>query len=123
MYEDYHNLLSELSGEKFIIVGRKGAGKSAFAEYTCARSQTEPNLFSQFIRASEFHMEKAIQIGQQTDDAINSESFFLWLIYTNILKLFVDNAAMQDNKDYELLRQFLQKNSGYINIKDFEINR
>lgn len=121
VYEDFHNLLPELSGEKFMIVGRKGAGKSAFAEYVCARSISEPNLFSQFIRASEFHIEKAIQLGQQTDTVIDSESFFLWLIYTNILRLFAHNAAMQDNKDYELLRQFLQKNSGYISIKDFEI--
>jgi len=36
-------------------------------------------------------------------------------------KLFAHNAAIEDNKDYELLRQFLQKNSGYISIKDFEI--
>lgn len=121
VYEDFHNLLPELSGEKFMIVGRKGAGKSAFAEYVCARSKTEPNLFSQFIRASEFHIEKAIQLGQQTDSVIDSESFFLWLIYTNILRLFAHSASMEDNKDYELLRQFLQKNSGYISIKDFEI--
>lgn len=121
VYEDFHRLLPELSGEKFIIVGRKGAGKSAFAEYVCARSKAEPNLFTQFIRASEFHIEKAIQLGQQTDTVIDSESFFLWLIYTNILRLFAHNAAIQDNKDYELLRQFLQKNSGYISIKDFEI--
>ncbi len=121
VYEDFHHLLPELSGEKFMIVGRKGAGKSAFAEYVCARSKAEPNLFTQFIRASEFHIEKAIQLGQQTDTVIDSESFFLWLIYTNILRLFAHNAAIQDNKDYELLRQFLQKNSGYISIKDFEI--
>ncbi len=121
VYEDFHNLLPELSGEKFMIVGRKGAGKSAFAEYVCARSQTEPNLFAQFIKASEFHIEKAIQLGLQAGVEIDSESFFLWLIYTNILRLFAHNEAMQDKKEYDLLRQFLQKNSGYINIKDFEI--
>ena len=28
VYEDFHDLLEGLSGEKFIIVGRKGSGKS-----------------------------------------------------------------------------------------------
>jgi hypothetical protein len=121
VYEDFHDLFPELTGEKFIIVGRKGSGKSAFAEYVCARSKTEPNLFTQFIRASEFNIEKDIQLGQASDATINSESFFLWLIYTNILRLFSHNSAIEDNKDYGLLRQFLQKNAGYINIKDFEI--
>lgn len=38
-----------------------------------------------------------------------------------MLRLFSDNSSIQDDKDYALLRQFLKKNSGYINIKDFEI--
>lgn len=121
VYEDFHNLLPELSGEKFIVVGRKGAGKSAFAEYVCLRAREEPNLFAHFVRASEFQIEKAIQFAQQVDAAVESETFFIWLIYTNILRIFVENAAIADDKNYELLRQFLRKNSGYINIKDYEI--
>ena len=34
VYEDHHDLHTELASEKFIVVGRKGSGKSAFAEYT-----------------------------------------------------------------------------------------
>lgn len=121
VYEDYHKLLPALTTEKFIVVGRKGAGKSAVAEYVGSKSKSAPNLFSQFIRASEFQIEKAIQIGGEQGTPINGESFFLWLIYTNILKMFAHNAAIQEDKSYDLLRQFLSKNSGYINIKDFEI--
>lgn len=32
VYDDYSNLVAELQYEKFIILGRKGSGKSAFAE-------------------------------------------------------------------------------------------
>jgi len=52
---------------------------------------------------------------------VDSEALFKWLIYTNILKLFAFNEAISSNKDYELLRQFLKKNSGYIDIKEYEI--
>ncbi|EHH1051820.1 hypothetical protein J7I00_004564 [Vibrio parahaemolyticus] len=31
VYEDHHDLFNELSNEKFIVIGRKGCGKSAFA--------------------------------------------------------------------------------------------
>jgi hypothetical protein len=36
IYEDFHQLLDGLSGEKFIVIGRKGSGKSAFGEYVYA---------------------------------------------------------------------------------------
>ncbi|WPO49044.1 P-loop ATPase, Sll1717 family [Pseudomonas sp. S1Bt23] len=121
VYEDYHGLSPALTTEQFIIIGRKGSGKSAFAEFVSARAKLMPNLFSQFVRASEFQIEKAIQNITAKDSQIDSESFFLWLIYTNILKLFSHNEAIKEDKSYELLRQFLKKNSGYINIKDFEI--
>ncbi|UVK90207.1 hypothetical protein LOY52_09090 [Pseudomonas sp. B21-051] len=121
VYEDYHKLMPALSTEQFIVIGRKGSGKSAFAEFVSAKSKSTPNLFSQFIRASEFQIEKAIQSVAGKESSVDSESFFLWLIYTNILKMFSNNAAIQEDKSYELLRQFLNKNSGYINIKDFEI--
>lgn len=40
VYEDFHQLLDGLSGEKFIVIGRKGAGKSAFAEYVVAPEES-----------------------------------------------------------------------------------
>lgn len=123
VYEDYHDLLPQLSAEKFIVVGRKGSGKSAFAEYVCSLSKSQPNLFCQFIRSTDFGLEKIIQHGNDTGHAIDGESFFKWLIYTNILKLFAFNEATKQSKDFELLRQFLQKNSGYININELEVKQ
>lgn len=121
VYEDYHKLVPALMTEQFIVIGRKGSGKSAFAEFVSAKAKLMPNLFSKFVRASEFQIEKAIQIVPGKENSVDTESFFLWLIYANVLKLFANNEAIKEDKSYELLRQFLKKNSGYIDIKDFEI--
>ena len=121
VYEDYHNLLPQLMHEKFIIVGRKGSGKSAFAEFVWFEASNQPNLFCQFIKKSEFSLEKVVQIGEKEGVSVDTEALFKWLIYTNILKLFAFNEAISNNKDYELLRQFLKKNSGYIDIREYEI--
>lgn len=121
VYEDYHGLFKELTHEKFIVIGRKGCGKSAFAEYTYALSKQNPNLFCSFIRDGDVNLEKIVQIGESEGKEISKENLFKWLIYTNILKLFSENEAISENGKYELLKQFLRKNSGYINIKDGEI--
>jgi hypothetical protein len=123
VYEDFHQLLDGLSGEKFIVIGRKGAGKSAFAEYVYARSLSEPNLSCEFVRKNDCDLERAIQLGQEAELNVDTESFFRWVIYTNILRLFVDHPAVEGNNDYQLLRLFLDKNSGYIRINELELKQ
>ncbi len=123
VYEDFHDLLDGLSGEKFIVIGRKGSGKSAFGEYVYARSLSEPNLQCNFIRKSDSNLERAVQLGQDAGLVVDSESFFRWVIYTNMLRMFVDHPAISEPKDYALLRGFLDKNSGYIKVNELEIEQ
>ncbi|MFQ1955568.1 P-loop ATPase, Sll1717 family [Aeromonas veronii] len=121
VYKDHCELIPSLAHEKFLIIGRKGTGKSAFAEYICAISQSEPNMFAKFIRQSDISFEGIIQAGLEGGHPINKESLYQWLILTNILKLFSENTAIKESRDYNLLRQFLNKNSGYIDIRESEV--
>lgn len=123
VYEDFHELLGGLSGEKFIVIGRKGSGKSAFGEYVYARSLSHPNLRCDFIRKSDTNLEQAVQQGVEAGLAIDSESFFRWIIYTSMLRMFIDHPAIAESKDYALLRSFLDKNSGYIKVNELEIKQ
>jgi hypothetical protein len=120
-YEDYHGLVSSLSSEKFIVIGRKGSGKSAFAEYVYAQSLSEPLLSCEFIRKTDCDLERAVQLGRHAGVDIDAQSFFRWVIYTNILKMFVAHPAVVESKDFQLLKQFLEKNSGYIKINELEL--
>ena len=87
VYEDFHDLLDGLSGEKFIVIGRKGSGKSAFGEYIYAKALTEANLQCDFIRKSDSNLERAVQLGHDAGLVIDSESFFRWVIYTSMLRM------------------------------------
>lgn len=123
VYEDFHGLLAGLSGEKFIVIGRKGSGKSAFGEYVLAQSLSEPNLHCKFIRKSDSNLERAVQVGQESNIAVDSESFFRWIIYTNLLRMFVDHPSISQLRDFNLLKGFLDKNSGYIQVNELEIKQ
>ena len=80
VYHDYSNLAYELDSEKFIVLGRKGSGKSAFAEYICHLSKSEPNTFAKFIRKSEANLEAIVQIGEDNGHSIEVENLYTWLI-------------------------------------------
>ena len=120
VYEDHHDLFNELSHEKFIVVGRKGAGKSAFAEYTYWLAQNDPNIFCSFIRQDVVRLEELVQINDGLSGS-TKEHLFKWLIYTNILRLICKNEATNNTKEFNLLKEFLKKNSGFIEINKGEI--
>lgn len=121
VYEDWHDLFSQLSNEKFIVVGSKGAGKSAFAQYTYAKSLEESNIFVDFVKQDKTNLEKLVQIGLKKGHDLEREAIFKWLIYTHIVRLFTTSEAAKDNSNYDQLRQFLRKNTGFVDITETEI--
>ncbi|MFJ5477808.1 P-loop ATPase, Sll1717 family [Pectobacterium carotovorum] len=121
VYEDLHNLYEELSDEKFILIGRKGCGKSAFAEYTYLSAIEKPNLFCSFVSQDNLSLETLVQLGSENNSEHTKDHLFKWLIYTNIIKMFFENEAAAQANGYKLLQEFLKKNSGYIDINTGEI--
>ncbi|WNF48119.1 hypothetical protein RHP75_06740 [Pseudomonas sp. SG20056] len=119
VYEDHHDLFTELSNEKFIIIGRKGCGKSAFAEYASAVAGA--NLFCSFIRQDNISLEQLVQLGTNAGLDHTKDQLFKWLIYTNLLKQFCLNESVQNAQPYKLLNEFIKKNSGYIEINKDEV--
>lgn len=120
VYEDYHGISDSLSAEKFIVIGRKGSGKSAFGAYIHTKSLHEPNLHCKFIKKSDINLEKIIQLGTDAGVAVDSESFFKWIIYTSILSLFSKLETIENKKEYDNLKKFLDKNRGYIEVSELE---
>ncbi|MGI2820060.1 P-loop ATPase, Sll1717 family [Vibrio fluvialis] len=121
VYKDYCGLIPGLAHERFLVVGRKGTGKSAFAEHICSIAKNEPNMFAKFIRQSDVSLEGIVQSGLENGYELEKENLYKWLILTNILKLFSDNYAAKESNDYILLEQFLKRNSGYIDVRESEV--
>lgn len=121
VYEDYHNLAEQISGEKFIIIGRKGSGKSAFAEYVTLKSREVANVFSKFVKKSDYRLEEVVQASSSANIVLDTSSFFKWIIYTHMIKLLLLSEAAKSAPKFGLLDLFLKKNSGYINIDEYAI--
>lgn len=117
VYDDHFDLLKEMECEKFMILGKKGSGKSAFAEYVVLIAQHEPNIFAKFIRQNDCNLEHIVQIGKEHGHIFERQHLFSWLILTNLLNL-IFSKENDISKEYNLLKQFLKKNSGYIDINE-----
>lgn len=123
IFRDYLGILNELNGVKFIISGRKGCGKTAIGEHIISESQNEPNLFSLFIRKNDLNLEKIVQIGLDEGQEIENELLFKWIILIKLLKLIANNEAVQNKPEIKILNRFLKKNSGFVDINEYEIKQ
>jgi hypothetical protein len=122
IFGDYLNVFPELQTEKFVVTGRKGAGKSAIAEYIYFTAGNDANVFCDFIKTRDFDSAKIVQIGKENGLIIEEKLLFEWLILTKLTKLIVNDESIKNTKESKDLRAFLEKNSGLIDIKSYEIS-
>lgn len=122
MFGDFLNIFPELDTEKFIITGRKGAGKSAVAEYILYSASNDANAFCEFIKTRDFDTQKIVQIGKEVGLPIEEKLLFEWLILTKLIKLFTEDQSLQTIKEFKDLNIFLNRNSGIVDIKEYEIS-
>ncbi len=121
VFEDFLDILPELDTEKFIITGRKGSGKTAIAEYLFYKKTQQPNCFVDFVRKDDIDIEKITQIGKESGVDIEQELLFKWIILTKFIKMLTENESLQGITGMKDLKHFVTRNSGYIEIKNFEI--
>lgn len=50
VFEDFLDVVKQINNEKFIILGRKGSGKSAIGEYILSLANSDANIFAKFIK-------------------------------------------------------------------------
>lgn len=120
VYEDFHNLSSELSGEKFIILARKGCGKSAFAEYIQHKAENDANFFCEFIKPNSINLELIVQLGNESGSAIEKETLFKWIIFMKLIEMICENEAIKLTPGFDHLTKFIRKNRGFIKIDSLE---
>lgn len=121
IFGDYLNIFPELDTEKFIITGRKGAGKSAIAEYIYFSATNDANTFCDFVKTKDLDCNRIVQIGKAEGHPIEEKLLFEWIILTKLIKQFTDDQSVQSLKEFKDLKIFLTRNSGLVDIKDYEI--
>jgi hypothetical protein len=121
IFGDYLNVFPELDSEKFIITGRKGAGKSAIAEFIYYSASNDPNAFCEFIKTRDLDSSKIVQIGKEQGLPVEEKLLFEWIILTKLIKLFTEDQSVQSIKEFKDLNVFLKRNSGLVDIKSYEI--
>jgi len=120
VFEDYFDTLEGLQSVRFIVLGRKGTGKSALGKvlYSLAANNkgTEENFFCDFVRHNDIRLEQVVQITQDNASTAYSSFLYEWIILIKLIKLLIQNQSLLNEKESEMLKKFLNKNSGFTSI-------
>lgn len=120
-FVDYLDVISQLNNEKFIVLGRKGTGKSAVGEHIYFMAKSEPSLFCDFIKKKDIDIEKIVQIGKEEGYIIERELLYKWIVLTKFVALFAENQSLACLRGMNYLSDFIKKSRGFINIKNYEV--
>ncbi|WP_157889297.1 P-loop ATPase, Sll1717 family [Chromobacterium subtsugae] len=109
------NLIENLDDSRFILVGKKGTGKSAFAKYI--ESNNIANFFCKTLRKNDLDIDGIVSACGKDFDY---ESVSRWVLSVQMLKL-ISNSQSLDHKEQENIKKFLEINSGYVDFDKYSI--
>ena len=121
VFEDYLDIFRQINEGKFIVLGRKGSGKSAIGERIYQLSEADPNSFCTFVKKGDINIEHIIQVGKKEGILIEHELLYRWIILTQFVNLFLQDESLIHHPSMPHLHKFVERNRGFVNIKDYEI--
>lgn len=112
-FTDFLDILSEIENNKFLIVGRKGTGKSAIAQFIENESDKAEDSFAHSITVSTIEIERIIQLTKSKE---GEPMVYEWLILLYLTKLIVKSGSAKYSNAIQKLSNFLSKNTGSVEI-------
>lgn len=126
VFEDYLDVLNAIErDDRFIVIGRKGTGKSAIAQYYNFEIQDQSNFFTSFINSQNIKLQSLIQTGKtlKLKHALDADplNIFKWIILVSMAELLMKNEGVKHLPQFGSLQEFFKVNSGFVSLGGAEL--
>lgn len=118
-FYDPHDYLKELiDGYKYLIVGRKGTGKSAYSSKLQKISKEETNLVVKQIKLNDFQFTTFKKCNVDSDIVGNNKYNLPWkiILLTNICKIFYDDFEITEVEEFNKVIDILKEMNLFLDI-------
>lgn len=118
-FYDPHDYLKELiDGYKYLIVGRKGTGKSAYSSKLQKISKENKKLVVKQIKLNDFQFTTFKKCNVDSDIVGNNKYNLPWkiILLTNICKIFYDDFDITEVKEFNKVIDILKEMNLFLDI-------
>lgn len=110
-YYDYDNIVEKaLQPLRYIVLGKKGAGKTLLGEYLNYKLNIGENSISKIVSFNEFRIHSLRELSAQDTPPNEYIPIWTYVILIELSKVVVLNESLKDNEDYIRLKKFIDKN-------------
>ncbi|RNI29724.1 hypothetical protein EFA69_09240 [Rufibacter immobilis] len=116
-FVDYNNNYADiLKPQKYIILGRKGSGKTILAEFIKKQSESDPIWFCEIKSYKDFRFHELVNF--KTNDISPNEytSIWRWIVLIDFAKLIIEDNGIQDTENKRKLEKFFRENYYSLDI-------
>lgn len=118
-FEDYFGIEESIRQGNFIITGRKGSGKSAYAVWMQQNAINNDDEYCSLVLKNEFDLEAIINAIPTND--VKYDALFEWIILVRLVKLMLESGRGTYLNQGKALKKFYESNAGYVNIDKYSI--
>lgn len=103
-----------LEVDKFLLLGKKGTGKSLLAEYIKKKSQTSSEWFCKISSYKKFNFHELVYLKSRDIKPNEYTAIWEWIILLDLAQQCMEDTSI-DNKYHKILEKFLNEN--FLNLK------
>lgn len=114
---DYQNIYEQaIRPEKYIILGKKGSGKTILAEYINKKSFSNSNWFSEIRSYKDFQFHELIHLKSNDIQPNEYISIWEWVILIDLARQLLKDNGIGNTKLKSKLEQFFKDNYYSVSI-------
>ena len=110
-YYDYDGIIRKVMQPlKYLILGKKGTGKTLLGEYINLKLNEENKSISKIIPFNDFRMHMLREL--KSEDVPPNEYIPIWhyIILIELAKLITENNTISNNENFKKVKSFITKN-------------
>lgn len=113
LYQDYMGIETALSHGKFIVTGRKGSGKSAYAVWLNEEAKTSQEIWCKIVKHNDRLLEQVFRIPDAA--GFDMVVLFEWIIIYHLIILITDSGEGKYGEYASKLYDFRKDNAKLMN--------
>lgn len=117
-FEDFISIKEQIANNNFIIIGRKGSGKTAYVRYL-KNDITKCGGKSEIISGTALGMKNIEQLNIDPND-VYMDQWFEWLILMKLAKMMIDTGAFSYTKEGKAVKKFVDNNPAVVGMEGWE---